>query len=84
MCIRDRGNLSYDIEPEFHIKVVLGSPISEDNGLPLWALDDGIIEGALLARYSSDGEVIVQREQNEDSEEFCRYNLIMSPKSDDI
>ena len=49
------GNLSYDIEPEFHIKVILGSPVSKDNGLPLWALDDGIIEGALLARYSPGG-----------------------------
>ncbi|MBO53938.1 MAG: hypothetical protein CMA76_03045 [Euryarchaeota archaeon] len=78
------GNLSYDIEPEFHIKVILGSPVSEDNGLPLWALDDGIIEGALLARYSPGGEVMVQREENQDDEEFCRYNLIMSSKPEDI
>lgn len=78
------GKLSYDIEPEFHIKVELGSPISNGDELPLWALDDGIIEGALLARYSPEGEVIVQREQNEDSEEFCRYNLKLSPRPDDI
>jgi len=78
------GKLSYNIEPEFHIKVVLGSPVSDGDELPLWELDDGIIEGTLLARYPPEGEVMVHREQNEDSEEFCRYNLIMSPRPDDI
>ena len=78
------GKLSYDIEPEFHIKVELGSAELKDDELPLWALDDGIIEGALLARYSPDGEVMVQREQNDDLDEFCRYNLIMTPRSEDI
>jgi len=78
------GKLSYDIEPEFHIKVVFGSPVSDGDELPLWELDDGIIEGTLLARYPPEGEVMVHREQNEDSEEFCRYNLIMSPRPDNI
>ena len=78
------GKLSYDIEPEFHIKVELGSAELKDDELPLWALDDGIIEGALLARYSPDGEVMVQREQIDDLDEFCRYNLIMTPRSEDI
>ena len=78
------GKLSYDIEPEFHIKVEFGSAELKDDELPLWALDDGIIEGALLARYSPDGEVMVQREQNDDLDEFCRYNLIMTPRSEDI
>ena len=71
------GKLSYDIDPEFHIKVNLSSLTSEKDILPLWSLDDGIIEGALTARYLTEGNVLIRREEVEgDPDEFCRYNLI--------
>ena len=71
------GKLSYDIDPEFHIKVNLSSLTDEEDILPLWALDDGIIEGALTARYLTEGNVLIRREEVEgDPDEFCRYNLI--------
>ena len=70
------GQLSYDIDPEFHIKVNLSNSPIEDQKLPLWALDDGIIEGALMARYPKGGNVLVKRQQIEEiTDEFCRYNL---------
>ena len=70
------GQLSYDIDPEFHIKVNLSNSPIEDQKLPLWALDDGILEGALMARYPKGGNVLVKRQQIEEiTDEFCRYNL---------
>ena len=48
------GTLSYDLEPEFHIKVQF-SEFPEGGELPVWALDDGIIEGALQSRYPEGG-----------------------------
>ena len=74
----DDGNgPSCDIDPEFHIKVNLSSLTSEKDILPLWSLDDGIIEGALTARYLTEGNVLIRREEVEgDPDEFCRYNLI--------
>ncbi len=73
------GELRYDTDPIFHIKVHLNSNEDESNVLPLWELDDGIIEGTLLSRYSSINEVTIERiEAATDSDEFCRYNLILS------
>ena len=37
------GKLSYDLDPDFHIKVELSNTSSDAENLPLWALDDGII-----------------------------------------
>ena len=45
----------------------------------MWELDDGIIEGTLMTRYSAINEVSIERIQSpENSDEFCRYNLILS------
>jgi hypothetical protein len=47
------------------------------NSLPLWELDDGIIEGALMARYPSTGNVRIRRESFEDEDgPTWRYTLI--------
>jgi len=73
------GELSYDADPIFHIKVHLLPNADNSDQLPLWELDDGIIEGTLLSRYSSMKEVIIERIQSVDNkDEFCRYNLVLS------
>ena len=73
------GELSYDADPIFHIKVHLLLDADNSDQLPLWELDDGIIEGTLLSRYSSMKEVIIERIQSVDNkDEFCRYNLVLS------
>jgi len=73
------GELSYDADPIFHIKVHLLPDADNSDQLPLWELDDGIIEGTLLSRYSSMKEVIIERIQSVDNkDEFCRYNLVLS------
>ena len=72
------GTLSYDLEPEFHIKVQF-SEFPEGGELPVWALDDGIIEGALQSRYPEGGEIAVIREVvSKDPEALHVYNLIMN------
>lgn len=72
------GVLSYDVHPEFHIKVQF-TALPEGGELPIWALDDGIIEGALKARYPEGGEVTVHREViSKDPEGLHKYNLVMT------
>ena len=72
------GTLSYELEPEFHINVQF-TELPEGEGLPIWALDDGIIEGALKARYPQGGDVAVHREVvSKDPEALHKYNLIMA------
>ncbi len=72
------GTLSYDLEPEFHIKVQF-SEFPEGGELPVWALDDGIIEGALQSRYPEGGEIAVAREVvSKEPEALHVYNLIMT------
>jgi hypothetical protein len=73
------GELSYDADPIFHIKVHLLPDANNSDQLPLWELDDGIIEGTLISRYSSIKEVSIERIQSSENEqEFCRYNLVLS------
>jgi predicted hydrocarbon binding protein len=71
------GELEYDTSPFFHIKVNLTHPPTDkEDVLPLWELDDGIIEGALLSRYPEGSNVIVRKEENEEDDELWRYTLI--------
>ena len=73
------GELDYDSDPFFHIIVKLAHPekIGETDSLPLWELDDGIIEGALMARYPETGNVRIRREVlEEDDGPTWRYTLI--------
>ena len=56
------GILEYDVDPEFHVKVGLSHPPVEDpDALPMWEMDDGIIEGALKTRFSKDSDVVIRR-----------------------
>ena len=69
--------LEYGTNPFFHIKVSLTHPPNDKpDVLPLWELDDGIIEGALLSRYPEDSNVIVRKEPEEDDKDSWRYTLI--------
>ena len=78
------GELEYDTTPFFHIKVNLTHPpVNQTDVLPLWELDDGIIEGALRSRYPQDGGVIVRREEDMSDEELWRYTLIFVEDKDD-
>jgi hypothetical protein len=72
------GKLNYDIDPVFHIEVELEQKNSADK-LPLWALDDGIIEGAIMSRYHGrDGIQINRVLGNEDVDFHSRYEIIMN------
>jgi sugar-specific transcriptional regulator TrmB len=62
------GQLSYDIDPEFHILV--DYPSKEPGSLPIQSLDDGIIEGTLLSRYSDDPSVEITRTTIENSVKY--------------
>ncbi len=78
------GELEYDTVPFFHIKVNLTHPpVEEEAVLPLWELDDGIIEGALRARYPEESNVRVRREDGKSDEELWRYTLIFVEENED-
>ena len=80
------GELNYDSDPFFHIVVKLAHPAEMDNqdSLPLWELDDGIIEGALMARYPAAGNVRIRRESFEDEDgPAWRYTLIFIDEDPD-
>jgi predicted hydrocarbon binding protein len=56
------GRLEYDVDPTFHVRVGLHHPPVEDpDALPMWEMDDGIIEGALSSRFSKDSQIAIQR-----------------------
>jgi len=69
------GELSYGIDPDFHIKAVLADEPDSSHSLPLHALDGGIIEGALVARYQGTNGVMVGRD--EDSDGSLTYTLAL-------
>jgi len=76
------GELDYNADPFFHIIVNLAHPETEgDDVLPLWQLDDGIIEGALLARYPENGNVRIRREPEGD--DAWRYTLVFIDETDE-
>ena len=44
------GKLEYDVDPTFHVRVGLPPTCRKSRcALPMWEMDDGIIEGALQA-----------------------------------
>ena len=78
------GELEYDTVPFFHIKVNLTHPPVQDKDvLPLWELDDGIIEGALNSRYPEESNVRIRREEDQSDDELWRYTLIFVEDNDD-
>jgi sugar-specific transcriptional regulator TrmB len=71
------GKLTYDIDPVFYIEVKLEQHISKDK-LPLWALDDGIIEGSILSRYDGREGISINRVLGEGEDDFhSRYEILM-------
>ena len=70
------GELSYGIDPNFHIKAILLQDSTSQDSLPLDELDGGIIEGALRARFEGTTGASVHREM--DSEGNLVYTLKMS------
>ena len=54
--------MDYDSDPFFHIIVKLAHPANfgDSESLPLWELDDGIIEGALKSLHEQQGPVGAQ------------------------
>ena len=70
------GELSYGIDPNFHIKAILLQDSTSKDSLPLDELDGGIIEGALRARFEGTTGASVHRET--DSEGNLIYTLKMS------
>jgi len=78
------GELEYDTVPFFHIKVNLTHPpVDNKEVLPLWELDDGIIEGALSSRYPEDANVRIRREDAQSDDELWRYTLIFIEEGED-
>ena len=56
------GKLEYDVDPSFHVRVGLHHPPLDDpDALPMWQMDDGIIEGALSNRFAKDPQIVIQR-----------------------
>ena len=76
------GELDYNADPFFHIIVNLAHPATDgDDVLPLWQLDDGLIEGALLARYPENGNVRIRRES--EGPDAWRYTLVFIDETDE-
>ena len=69
------GNLEYDVDPSFHVRVGLHHPPLDDpDALPMWEMDDGIIEGALANRFAKDPQIVIQRvEASGDKEDLWHY-----------
>ena len=67
------GQLSYAIDPQFQI--IVDHPSENPGRLPIQSLDDGIIEGALLSRYSDDPTVEITRTTIENSENSVKYEI---------
>ena len=72
------GTLLYGIEPEFHVQVGLHHPPTEDDDvLPMWEMDDGIIEGALMTRFPPGSNVDVRRQDGSGTlDDLWQYHLL--------
>ena len=72
------GTLLYGIEPEFHVQVGLHHPPTEDDDvLPMWEMDDGIIEGALMTRFPPGSNVDVRRQDGTGTlDDLWQYHLL--------
>jgi len=56
------GILEYDVDPYFLVRVGLHHlPVDDPDALPMWEMDDGIIEGALSNRFGKDPQIVIQR-----------------------
>jgi hypothetical protein len=49
-------------------------PIDDVDALPMWEMDDGIIEGALSTRFAKEANVVIQRvDGNGHKDDLWRY-----------
>ena len=69
------GKLEYDVDPTFHVRVGLfHPPLDDPDALPMWEMDDGIIEGALSNRFAKDSQIVIQRiEGSGDKNDLWHY-----------
>ena len=69
------GLLQYDVDAQFHVVVGLNHPPIDDvDALPMWEMDDGIIEGALSTRFAKEANVVIQRiDGNGHKDDLWRY-----------
>jgi len=71
------GELEYNFDPIFYVQANLPLYPEGNNGdLPLWQMDYGIIEGALMTRYPEGSNVIVRKEGGEGPNNPCKFHLI--------
>ena len=71
------GELNYEIFPEFKIMVDLEIPSNDDfSKLPIWELDDGTLEGALLQRFSIEDKTLLKRTISDESENSIIYQIL--------
>ncbi|MGY8701840.1 MAG: TrmB family transcriptional regulator [Candidatus Poseidoniales archaeon] len=73
------GELEYNFDPVFYVQANLPQSAGGANGdLPLWQMDYGIIEGALMSRYPEGSNVIIRKEGGESPTDPCKFYLIFT------
>ena len=73
------GELEYFFDPIFYVQANLPLSSEDNNGdLPLWQMDYGIIEGALISRYPEDSNVIIRKEGGMGPTDPCKFYLIFT------
>ena len=72
------GTLLYGIDPDFHVQVGLHHPpVVDDDVLPMWEMDDGIIEGALMTRFPLGSDIEVRRREGAGTpDDLWQYHLL--------
>ena len=79
------GNLEYDVDPTFHVRVGLHHPPQDDpDALPMWEMDDGIIEGALANRFAKDSQIAIKRVEGSGESNDLWHYLIHHHSSDEV
>lgn len=79
------GNLEYDVDPTFHVRVGLHHPPQDDpDALPMWEMDDGIIEGALTNRFSKDSQIAIKRVEGSGEASDLWHYLIHHHASEEV
>ena len=73
------GELEYFFDPIFYVQANLPLSSEDNNGdLPLWEMDYGIIEGALISRYPEGSNVIIRKEGGMGPTDPCKFYLIFT------
>ncbi len=79
------GSLEYDVDPSFHVRVGLHHPPLDDpDALPMWEMDDGIIEGALTNRFAKDSQIVIKRVEGSGEKNDLWHYIIHHHASDAV